>query len=63
MDDENIRLMEEVSRQIDFLGRLCKMAEMYGCDISHPAANAREAIQWTYFAYLAAIKEQNGAAA
>ena len=62
MDDENIRLMEEVSRQIDFLGRLCKMAEMYGCDISHPAANAREAIQWTYFAYLAAIKEQNGAA-
>ncbi len=62
MDEENIRLMEEVSRQIDFLSRLCAMGAQYGCDISRPAGTAREAIQWTYFAYLAAIKEQNGAA-
>ena len=62
MEDENIRLMEEVSRQIDFLDKLCQMGAMYGCDISRPAANAHEAIQWTYFAYLAAVKEQNGAA-
>ena len=59
---ENIRLDEELFRQIDFLGRLKEMAQMYGFDISQPAANAREAVQWTYFGYLAAIKEQNGAA-
>ena len=62
MNQENIQLLEEIARQIDFLGKLKKMAESYGFDISQPATNAREAIQWTYFGYLAAIKEQNGAA-
>ena len=62
MDDETIRLREDVWRQIDYLGRLKQMAEMYGCDISKPAQTAKEAVQATYFAYLAAIKEQNGAA-
>ncbi len=61
-DTANIRLDEELYRQIAFLGYLKEMALMYGYDISEPASNAREAIQWTYFAYLAAIKEQNGAA-
>ncbi len=60
--DEKIKLREELYRQILFLGYLKEMAQMYGYDISEPAANAREAIQWTYFAYLASIKEQNGAA-
>ncbi len=59
---DQIRLEEELFQQITFLGYLKEMAEMYGYDISQPAANAREAIQWTYFAYLGAIKEQNGAA-
>ncbi len=59
---ETIRLDEELARQIIFLGYLKEMAQMYGFDISAPAENAREAIQWTYFAYLGAIKEQNGAA-
>ncbi len=59
---DNIRLSEELYRQIVFLGLMKEMAAMHGFDISEPAANAREAIQWTYFAYLAAIKEQNGAA-
>ncbi len=58
----SIRLDEELYQQINFLGLMKQMASMYGYDISEPAANAREAIQWTYFAYLAAIKEQNGAA-
>jgi len=61
-DTEQIRLDEELYQQIAFLGYLKEMAAMYGFDISQPAANAREAIQWTYFAYLGAIKEQNGAA-
>ena len=61
-DSPQIRLDEELYQQIAFLGYLKEMAEMYGYDISRPAANAREAIQWTYFAYLGAIKEQNGAA-
>ncbi len=61
-DTEQIRLDEELYQQIAFLGYLKEMAAMYGYDISAPAANAREAIQWTYFAYLGAIKEQNGAA-
>ncbi len=60
--EEKIRLIEEVRRQILFLGYLKEMAAMYGFDISEPAADTREAIQWTYFAYLASIKEQNGAA-
>lgn len=59
---ESIRLSEEVYQQINFLNKMKEMANMYGYDISKPAANAREAIQWTYFAYLASIKEQNGAA-
>ncbi|MBQ8311316.1 MAG: formate C-acetyltransferase [Clostridia bacterium] len=59
---DEIRLNEELYQQIAFLGNLKEMAFMYGYDISKPAANTREAIQWTYFAYLAAIKEQNGAA-
>ena len=59
---EQIRLDEELFRQIAFLGKLKEMASMYGFDISGPASNAKEAIQWTYFAYLGAIKEQNGAA-
>ncbi|MBE6798607.1 MAG: formate C-acetyltransferase [Ruminococcaceae bacterium] len=59
---ETIRLDEELSQQITFLGLMKEMAAMYGFDISEPAKDAKEAIQWTYFAYLAAIKEQNGAA-
>ncbi len=59
---DQIRLDEELFSQIRFLGFLKEMAAMYGYDIGRPAANAREAVQWTYFAYLAAIKEQNGAA-
>ncbi|MDD2534314.1 MAG: formate C-acetyltransferase [Eubacteriales bacterium] len=62
MTEENIRLLEELYRQIDFLEKLKEMAGQYGYDISLPATNAHEAIQWLYFAYLAAIKEQNGAA-
>ncbi len=61
-DAETIRLDEELYQQIAFLGYLKEMAAMYGFDISEPASNAREAIQWTYFGYLGAIKEQNGAA-
>ncbi|MBE6671093.1 MAG: formate C-acetyltransferase [Ruminococcaceae bacterium] len=62
MDVDSIRLTEELFQQIAFLGYLKEMAQSYGYDISLPAGNAKEAIQWTYFAYLAAIKEQNGAA-
>ena len=61
-DAANIRLDEELYKQIEFLGYMKEMAAMYGFDISQPAKDAREAIQWTYFAYLGAIKEQNGAA-
>ncbi|MBQ9773449.1 MAG: formate C-acetyltransferase [Clostridia bacterium] len=59
---DSVRLSEELFQQIAFLGYMKEMAAMYGYDISRPAENAREAIQWTYFGYLAAIKEQNGAA-
>ncbi len=62
MDEETIRRREELSEQINALNELAKMAVTYGFDISRPASNAKEAIQWTYFAYLGAIKEQNGAA-
>ena len=62
MTDELIRLREEVSMQIRALDSIKNMAKRYGFDISHPASNAREAVQWTYFAYLAAVKENNGAA-
>ena len=60
--EEEIRLAEELYQQISFLGYMKDMAEMYGYNISKPARDTREAVQWTYFAYLAAIKEQNGAA-
>ena len=61
-DVDTIRQCEELAQQINFLGYLKEMALMYGFDISEPAKNTKEAIQWTYFAYLAAVKEQNGAA-
>jgi len=60
--DEIIRDREELSEQIRALKELQEMAASYGFDISNPARNAREAVQWLYFAYLAAVKEQNGAA-
>ena len=61
-DEKIIRLREEVSEQIKALGLIKEMAKGYGFDISKPANNAREAVQWLYFGYLAAIKENNGAA-
>ncbi len=61
-DDKVIRLREEMSEQWRALDELRQMAAKYGFDISRPAETAKEAIQWTYFAYLAAVKEQNGAA-
>jgi formate C-acetyltransferase len=60
--EDVIRLREELSEQIRSLQELKEMATRYGSDISQPASDAREAVQWTYFAYLAAIKQQNGAA-
>jgi hypothetical protein len=62
MNEETIRQSEELFKQISFLGKLKEMAALYGCDISGPATNAHEAVQWVYFGYLAANKEQNGAA-
>ena len=62
MTDDIIRQREELQLQINALKGIKKMAELYGYDISAPAANAKEAVQWTYFGYLAAIKTQNGAA-
>lgn len=62
MTDDVIRLREEVSEQYRALGELKELGQIYGYDISKPATNASEAFQWTYFAYLAAVKEQNGAA-
>ena len=60
--EEKIRLREEVSEQIRALGKIKDMAATYGYDISMPATNAKEAFQWTYFGYLAGVKENNGAA-
>lgn len=60
--EDIIRLREEITEQIGALKELKMMAASYGCDISHPAQTAKEAIQWTYFGYLGAIKEQDGAA-
>jgi formate C-acetyltransferase len=60
--DDVIRQREEISEQIKALKELQQMAASYGCDISKPAANAQEAVQWTYFGYLGAVKEQDGAA-
>ena len=62
MTDDVIRLREEITEQIRALGQMKAMAAAYGFDISQPAGNAREAVQWLYFGYLAAIKTQNGAA-
>ena len=62
MTSENIRLSEEIWNQIAALKEIKLMAERYGYDISQPATDVKEAIQWTYFAYLAGIKEENGAA-
>ncbi len=57
-----IQLREEIAEQHRALGQMKEMAAKYGYDISGPATNAKEAVQWTYFAYLAAVKSQNGAA-
>ena len=62
MSEDIIRLREEISLQIHALNAMKEMAQIYGYDISQPARNAREAVQWLYFGYLAAIKTQNGAA-
>ncbi len=62
MTDDVIRLREEISEQIVALKQMKEMASFYGCDISKPASNVQEAIQATYFGYLSAVKEQNGAA-
>ena len=62
MTDDIIRQREELAEQIKALKGMKKMAEIYGCDISRPAKNAKEAVQWLYFGYLSAIKTQNGAA-
>lgn len=62
MDDETIRLREEVHDQIVALEELAQLGDSYGCDLRRPAANAYEAIQWTYLAFLGSIKETNGAA-
>ena len=62
MQDNIIRLREEISMQIKALNEMKEMAKIYGYDISNPAKNAREAVQWLYFGYLSAIKTQNGAA-
>lgn len=62
LDEETIHLMEDLSKQLDFMNQLKGLALRYGYDISKPATNAKEAIQWLYFGYLGAVKEQNGAA-
>ncbi|MCD7797209.1 MAG: formate C-acetyltransferase [Clostridiales bacterium] len=62
LDEETIHLLEDLSKQLDFMNQLKGLAFDYGYDISKPARNAREAIQWLYFGYLGAVKEQNGAA-
>jgi len=62
MTEDTVRRREELSEQIRALAELKQMAASYGYDISGPARTGREAIQWLYFAYLAAVKEQNGAA-
>ena len=62
MTEDVIRLRDEIAEQIKCLEEMKKLAEIYGYDISRPATNAKEAVQWLYFGYLAAIKTQNGAA-
>jgi formate C-acetyltransferase len=62
IDDATIHLREDIADQVRALERMAELGKAYGCDISEPATNAREAVQWLYMAYLCAIKEQNGAA-
>lgn len=62
LDEETIHLLEDLAKQIEFMNQLKIMALDYGCDISVPAQNTKEAVQWLYFGYLGAVKEQNGAA-
>ena len=62
MDDAKVRLREEISMQISALNDIAEMAKSYGFDVTRPAESAQEAIQWVYFAYLAWVKEQDGAA-
>ena len=62
MTEESMQLLEDLAKQIEFMNQLVEMAKEYGFDIERPALNAKEAIQWLYFGYLGAIKEQNGAA-
>lgn len=62
MTSKNIRLREELAEQMRALDDIAELGRIYGCDITKPAANAKEAVQWLYFGYLAAVKEQNGAA-
>ena len=62
MSEDTIRLLEEIAKQLEFMEQLKIMANEYGCDISRPAENMKEAVQWLYFGYLGAVKEQNGAA-
>ncbi|MGN0457709.1 MAG: formate C-acetyltransferase [Eubacterium sp.] len=62
LDEETIHILEDLSKQLDFMNQLKGLALRYGYDISKPATNAFEAVQWLYFGYLGAIKEQNGAA-
>ncbi len=62
ISEETIQLLEDIEKQLEFMKQLIEMAAEYGCDISRPAANAYEAVQWLYFGYLGAVKEQNGAA-
>ena len=62
MRPERIQLREEITEQIRALGEMIELGKIYGFDISQPARNAKEAIQWLYFGYLSAVKEQNGAA-
>ena len=62
MTEHKIRLREELQEQINALGEMIELGNIYGCDISEPAKNAQEAVQWLYFGYLSAIKQQNGAA-
>ncbi len=62
LDEETIHTLEDLSKQLDFMNQLKGLALSYGYDISKPATTAKEAIQWLYFGYLGAVKEQNGAA-
>ena len=62
MNEANIRLREEIQEQINALKDMIELGQLYGFDLTRPASNAFEAVQWTYLAYLAAVKEQNGAA-